>query len=201
MEALPRRSFFCSKEECQLDKKKIEQAVTMIIEAIGENPDREGLVETPARVARMYEEVFQGLEQSPEVHLSKSFEIIDDNMVLVKDIEFYSMCEHHFLPFYGKCHIAYVPDGRVAGLSKLCRTVDVFAKRPQLQERLTLQVAQAMDEYLGCKGVLVVMEATHMCMSMRGVQKHNAMTMTSCALGIMDQDQTLKDEAYRLMDL
>ena len=126
-----------------MDKEKIEQAVSMIIEAIGENPNREGLLETPQRVARMYEEIFSGLNQDAKVHLSKSFEIVDDNMVIEKDIPFYSMCEHHLLPFWGKVNIAYIPDKRVAGLSKLARTVDVYSKKPQLQERLNIEIADA----------------------------------------------------------
>ena len=123
-----------------MDKQKIEEAVEMIIEAIGEDKNREGLIETPARVARMYEEVFAGIGKTAEEHLSKTFEITEDNIVVVKDIEFYSMCEHHFLPFYGKAHIAYIPDQKVAGLSKLARTVETYAKKPQLQERLSICV-------------------------------------------------------------
>ena len=148
-----------------MDKEKIEQAVSMIIEAIGEDPNREGLLETPQRVARMYEEIFSGLNQNAKVHLSKSFEIVDDNMVIEKDIPFYSMCEHHLLPFWGKVNIAYIPDKRVAGLSKLARTVDVYSKKPQLQERLNIEIADALMEYLNCKGCLVTIEAEHMCMN------------------------------------
>lgn len=182
-----------------MDSKKIEDAVRLIIEAVGEDQTREGLEETPARVARMYQEVFSGLGQTAEVHLSKSFEIVDDNMVIEKDITFTSMCEHHFLPFYGKAHIAYVPNGRVAGLSKLARTVDVYSKKPQIQERLTMEVADALMTYLDAKGALVVIEAEHMCMTMRGVKKPGTATVTSVARGQLETDKTLKNEAYRLM--
>ncbi len=184
-----------------MDKKKIEQAVSMIIEAVGEDPNREGLLETPQRVARMYEEIFAGIGQDASKHLAKTFEYVNDNIVVVKDIEFFSMCEHHFLPVHGKAHIAYVPSGRVAGLSKLARTVETYAKRPQLQERLNLQVAQAMMDYLKAKGVLVVIEAEHMCMTMRGVKKPGSMTVTSVALGEMEKDLKLRDEAYRLIGM
>ena len=184
-----------------MDKEKIEQAVSMIIEAIGENPNREGLLETPQRVARMYEEIFSGLNQDAKVHLSKSFEIVDDNMVIEKDIPFYSMCEHHLLPFWGKVNIAYIPDKRVAGLSKLARTVDVYSKKPQLQERLNIEIADALMKYLNCKGCLVIIEAEHMCMNMRGVKKPGTSTMTSVARGAFEEDLDLKNEAYRLMGL
>lgn len=182
-----------------MDKEKIKQAVALIIEAIGEDSSREGLVETPDRIARMYEEIFAGLGKEADVHLNKTFEIVDDNMVVVKDIPFYSMCEHHFLPFYGKAHIAYIPNKRVAGLSKLARTVEVYAKRPQLQERLTMQVADAIYNYLDSRGCLVVVEAEHLCMNMRGIKKPGSMTVTSVSRGIIDDDINLKNEAFRLM--
>lgn len=182
-----------------MDTQKIEEAVRLIIEAVGEDKGREGLLETPARVARMYAEVFSGLGQTAEEHLSKSFEIVDDKMVIEKDITFTSMCEHHFLPFYGKAHIAYVPQGRVAGLSKLARTVEVYAKKPQIQERLTMEVADALMTYLDAKGALVVIEAEHMCMSMRGVKKPGTVTVTSVSRGQLETDKDLKNEAYRLM--
>ena len=178
-----------------MDKEKIEQAVSMIIEAIGENPNREGLLETPQRVARMYEEIFSGLNQDAKTHLSKSFEIVDDNMVIEKDIPFY------LLPFWGKVNIAYIPNKRVAGLSKLARTVDVYSKKPQLQERLNIEIADALMEYLNCKGCLVTIEAEHMCMNMRGVKKPGTSTMTSVARGAFEEDLDLKNEAYRLMGL
>lgn len=188
-------------ENKKIDKKKIEEAVNMILEAIGEDTSREGLLETPQRVARMYEEVFAGLGENAKTHLSKSFEIVDDNMVVEKDITFHSMCEHHLLPFWGKVHIAYIPNGRVAGLSKLARTVDVYSKKPQLQERLNLEVAEAIMEYLGAKGVLVVVEAEHMCMNMRGIKKPGTSTVTSVARGVLEEDKELKNEAYRMMGL
>ncbi|WP_455257332.1 GTP cyclohydrolase I FolE [Peptoniphilus asaccharolyticus] len=184
-----------------MDKNKIEKAVTMILEAIGEDPTREGLVETPQRVARMYEEIFSGLNQTAEKHLSKTFELVEKNMVIEKDIPFYSMCEHHLLPFWGKAHIAYIPNGRVAGLSKLARTVELYAKKPQLQERLTMEIADALMEFLSSEGALVVVEAEHMCMNMRGVKKPGTSTMTSVARGKFETDLNLKNEAYRLMGL
>lgn len=183
-----------------MDKEKLKKAAELIIEAIGEDKNREGLLETPDRIARMYEEIFAGINQTAEKHLSKTFEVVDDNMVVVKDIPFYSMCEHHFLPFFGKAHIAYLPNKRVAGLSKLARTVETYAKRPQLQERLNLQVAEAMMEYLKPRGVLVVVEAEHMCMNMRGVKKPGSKTVTSVAKGILETDEKLKQEAYRLIE-
>ena len=185
----------------EMDTQKIEAAVKMIIEAVGEDVNREGLQETPARVARMYQEIFSGLGQTAEEHLSKSFEIIDDNMVVEKDIFFHTMCEHHFLPFYGRAHIAYIPDGRVAGLSKLARTVEVYSKKPQIQERLNIEVADALMEYLGAKGAFVVIEAEHMCMSMRGVRKPGTATLTTVARGVFETDKDLRDQAYRLMGL
>ena len=184
-----------------MDKNKIETAVTMILEAIGEDPTREGLVETPQRVARMYEEIFGGINQTAEKHLSKTFELVDKNMVIEKDIPFYSMCEHHLLPFWGKAHIAYIPNGRVAGLSKLARTVELYTKKPQLQERLTMEIADALMEFLSSEGALVVIEAEHMCMNMRGVKKPGTSTMTSVARGKFETDLNLKNEAYRLMGL
>ncbi|MDD7045001.1 MAG: GTP cyclohydrolase I FolE [Peptoniphilaceae bacterium] len=179
-----------------MDREKIEKAVSMIIDAIGENPNREGLIETPQRVAKMYEEIFQGLDQDPKEHLAKTFELVSETMVAENDIPFFSMCEHHLLPFWGKCSIAYVPNGRVAGLSKLARTVDVFAKRPQLQERITLQVAKAIMDDLSAKGVVVVTDAEHMCMNMRGVKKPGTYTRSVVSLGDID-----KDDAFKMMGL
>ena len=171
-----------------MDTKKIEEAVKMIIEAVGEDENREGLQETPTRIAKMYQELIAGLGQTAEEHLSKSFEIF-----------FHSMCEHHFLPFYGKVHIAYIPNGRVAGLSKLARTVEVYAKKPQIQERLTVEIADALMEYLGAQGALVWVEAEHMCMNMRGVRKPGTATVTTAARGLLATDKDLKNEAYKLM--
>lgn len=184
-----------------MNTEKIQEAVKMIIEAVGEDPNREGLQETPARIARMYEEIFSGLGQTAEEHLSKSFEILDDNMVVEKDIFFHTMCEHHFLPFYGKAHIAYIPDGRVAGLSKLARTVEVYAKKPQIQERLNIEIAEALMDYLGAKGAMVVIEAEHLCMNMRGVRKPGTSTVTSVSRGAFEEDKDLRDQAYRLMGM
>ncbi|MEG0379352.1 MAG: GTP cyclohydrolase I FolE, partial [Eubacterium sp.] len=161
-----------------MDKNKIKEAITILIEAIGEDPKREGLIETPERISRMYEEIFSGLGQTAEEHLSKSFTIDSDNIVIERDIPFYSMCEHHFLPFYGKVHIAYIPNGQVAGLSKLVRTVDVYAKKPQLQEKLTEEIGQAIMQYLHAKGVMVIIEAEHLCMNMRGVKRPGTKTVT-----------------------
>ena len=182
-----------------MDTKKIQEAVKMIIDAVGEDGSREGLQETPERIAKMYQEIFAGLNQTAEVHLSKSFEIVDNNMVVEKDIFFHSMCEHHFLPFYGKVHIAYIPNGRVAGLSKLARTVEVYAKKPQIQERLTVEIADALMEYLGAQGALVWVEAEHMCMILRGVRKPGTATVTTAARGLFETDKDLKNEAYKLM--
>lgn len=182
-----------------MDKEKIEKAIKMIIEAVGEDHNREGLVETPKRIAKMYEEIFSGLGETAKDHLSKSFEIVDDNMVVEKDINFYSMCEHHFLPFFGKVHIAYLPNGRVAGLSKLARTVEVYAKKPQLQERLNIEIVDALMEYLNAKGAMVVIEAEHLCMSMRGVKKPGTKTVTCVARGLFEENESLKNEAYRFM--
>ena len=168
-----------------MDKQRIEAAVREILIAIGEDPDREGLVETPSRVARMYEEIFGGLEDDPTRHL-KLFDESSEEMVVVRDIPLYSMCEHHLIPFLGKAHIAYIPsDGRVIGLSKLARIVDCFARRPQLQERLTSQVADFLYENLQPMGVAVVIEAEHLCMTMRGARASGAKTMTSALRGTM----------------
>lgn len=182
-----------------VDEAKIIEAVKMMLEAIGEDPEREGLIETPERIARMYSEIFSGLSESPEEHLNKTFTIEQNDIVLEKDIQFYSMCEHHFLPFYGKVHIAYIPNGKVAGLSKLARTVEVFAKRPQLQERMTSQIANSLMEYLDAKGAVVVVEAEHMCMAMRGIKKPGSKTVTSAARGVFLNDSKLKDEVYKMI--
>ena len=171
-----------------MDKEKIKEGVRLILEGVGEDTAREGLIETPDRIARMYEEIFAGIDKDRiDVNdpdsivrdiLSKTFEAKEGQFILEKDITFYSMCEHHLLPFYGKAHIAYISSGRVAGLSKLARTVEEYAKRPQLQERLTAQIADAIMEYLHAEGVMVVIEAEHMCMTMRGVKKPGSSTMT-----------------------
>ncbi len=179
-----------------MDQEKIQQAVTLLLEGIGEDPTREGLKETPARVARMYEEICGGLTQDAAQHLHKTFETKSGELVLEKNITFYSLCEHHLLPFYGKAHIAYVPDGKVVGLSKLARTVEVYARRPQLQEQMTAQIADAVMEHLKPKGVMVCLEAEHMCMTMRGVQKPGTQTVTTAFRGVFETDESLKQAVY-----
>lgn len=182
-----------------MDKQRIEAAVREILIAIGEDPDREGLAETPSRVARMYEEIFGGLEDDPTCHL-KLFDESSEEMVVVRDIPLYSMCEHHLIPFLGKAHIAYIPsDGRVIGLSKLARIVDCFARRPQLQERLTSQVADFLYENLQPMGVAVVIEAEHLCMTMRGARASGAKTMTSALRGTMRSNAKTRAEAMSLL--
>ncbi len=182
-----------------VDQAKIREAVKMIIEAIGEDPNREGLVDTPDRIARMYEEIFLGLKEDARVHLSKIFTVDNSDIVIEKDIPFYSMCEHHFLPFYGKVHIAYIPTGKVVGLSKLARTVDVFAKRPQLQERMTSDIAEALIKSLEPEGVLVVVEAEHLCMNMRGIKKQGSKTKTMAARGSIAEDKEIRKEILQLI--
>lgn len=182
-----------------VDREKVQAAVRLLLEGIGEDPDREGLIETPDRVARMYEELNGGMDQDPAVHLSKVFQVDNNEMVVEKDIPFYSLCEHHLLPFFGKVHLAYIPDGKVAGLSKLARTVEVFARRLQLQERLTAQIADALVEDLSAKGAVVMIEAEHMCMSMRGVSKPGTQTATLVKRGAFETDSRLVDDFFRLV--
>lgn len=183
-----------------MDKPKIGQAVRMILEAIGEDPDREGLRGTPARVAEMYEEILAGLEKDPAEELSVYFDEEHEEMVLVKDIPVYSICEHHLVPFFGKAHVVYLPrKGRLTGLSKLARVVDVAAKRPQLQERLTSQVADLIEERLNPHGVMVVIEAEHMCMTMRGIKKPGSMTVTSAVRGLFRKSSKTRAEALALI--
>ena len=176
----------------EFDHERAEAAVRELLYAVGEDPDREGLRDTPARVARAYAELTQGLHQTPEEVLSTTFDIGHDEMVLVRDIEMWSMCEHHLVPFFGVAHVAYIPNenGKITGLSKLARTVDVFAKRPQVQERLTTQVADAIVRILEPRGVIVVVEAEHLCMTMRGVRKAGARTITSAVRGMMHRPAT-----------
>jgi GTP cyclohydrolase I len=166
-----------------VDQDRIKRAVREILLAVGEDPDREGLLETPDRVARMYAEIFSGLHADPATHLQKTFTQKHDEMVLVKDIAFASCCEHHLLPFTGKAHVAYLPNGRIVGLSKLARVVDAVAKRPQVQERMTEQIADLLMTHLKARGVGVIIEADHSCMSIRGVRKPGAMTITSSMRG------------------
>lgn len=183
-----------------MDRDRLENAVREILIAIGEDPDREGLKETPQRVARMYEEVFQGLENSPEQFLKIFNDEHNEEMVVVRDIPMYSMCEHHLLPFVGKAHIVYIPkDGRVIGLSKLARIVDNFARRPQIQERLTSQIADFLMENLDPLGVAVVIEAEHLCMTMRGARAAGAKTKTSALRGSMRSDARTRAEAMSLI--
>ena len=183
-----------------VDIGRIEAAVVEILEAIGENPRRDGLLKTPSRVARMYAEVFSGLREDPVHHLEVQFEADHDEMVLVRDIPFYSMCEHHLLPFVGKAHVAYVPgeSGKITGLSKLARLVEAYARRPQVQERLTSQVADKLVQVLEPRGALVVIEAEHQCMSMRGVQKPGTLTITSAVRGLFLSEAT-RSEALQLI--
>ena len=183
------------------DHAKIEQAVRMILEAIGEDPDRPGIVETPARVARAYDEIFAGLLIDPADVISVTFDEAHDEMVMMRDIPFHSMCEHHLVPFMGEAHVAYLPgkEGRITGLSKLARLVDVCAKRPGLQERMTTQIADALERALEPRGVLVVIEARHLCMEMRGIRKPGAATVTSTVRGIFREDEKTRAEAMALL--
>ena len=184
----------------EIDQPRIAAAVREILEAIGEDPDRDGLVDTPKRVAKAYAEFFAGLHQKAADHLSTTFDIEHDEMVLVKDIPFYSTCEHHLVPFYGSAHIGYIPGkgGKVTGLSKLARLVEVYARRPQVQERLTTQIVDALVEHLSPSGAIVVVECEHMCMSMRGVQKPGAKTVTSAVRGQLRETAT-RAEAMSLI--
>ena len=184
-----------------MDAQKIEQGVRLILEGVGEDPDREGLRETPARVARMYEEVFAGLTQDPATHFKTLFDEGHQEMVVVKDIPFYSMCEHHLVPFFGVAHIAYIPNenGKVCGLSKLARLLEVFAKRPQVQERLTSQVADTLVEQLNPRGVIVVIEAEHMCMTMRGIKKPGSKTVSVVTRGAFKDDERLQNMFFRMI--
>lgn len=184
-----------------VDQQKVEAAIRLLLEGIGEDPSREGLVETPARVARMYaEQLVAGMDQDGSEHLSKTFAVGSDDLVIERDITFYSLCEHHMLPFYGKAAIGYVPCGRVAGLSKLARTVEVFARRLQLQEQLTAQVADALMEFLAPKGVIVLLEAEHMCMTMRGVEKPGAKTVTLARRGVFETDPALEQRFFNMLE-
>ena len=186
----------------QIDQPRIAAAVREILAAIGEDPDREGLVETPNRVARMYAEVCAGLHEDPVTYLKTTFQVGHDEMVMVRDIPLYSLCEHHLIPFLGTANVAYIPSGsgQVTGLSKLARLVDGYAKRPQVQERLTTQIAEAIEGALEPRGVLVVIEAEHLCMSMRGVRKPGTTTVTSSVTGIFRDNVATRAEAMRFLD-
>lgn len=183
-----------------MDREKIIKGVRLIIEGIGEDPERPGLMRTPERIAEMYEEIFSGLKSSPEEILKPMEGERHDEMVLLKDIPFYSVCEHHFLPFAGKAHIAYIPEGgRIVGISSLARALEVFAKRPQVQERLTAQLADLIMEKLRPKGCMVIIDAEHLCMSMRGIKKPGSRTVTSAVRGIFRSKQSTRDEMLELI--
>lgn len=182
-----------------IDEKKIEEAVKLFLEGIGEDVNREGLLETPKRISSMCQELFAGIGQDAEEHLSRTFTAMNNEIVLEKDIQFYSVCEHHFLPFYGKVHIAYVPDGKVVGLSKLARTVEVYARRAQIQEQMTAQIADDIMKHLEPKGVMVMIEAEHMCMTMRGIKKPGTQTVTFVARGMFQKEQELKNTFFQLV--
>lgn len=182
-----------------MDQKKIEEAVKLLLEGIGEDVNREGLIDTPKRIATMCEEIFGGLNIDAGEYLLKTFTASSNEMVIEKDIPFYSVCEHHLLPFYGKAHIAYIPDGKVVGLSKLARTVEIYAKRPQIQEQMTAQIADDIMKYLKPKGVVVYLEAEHMCMTMRGVRKPGAKTITYVTRGDFKNDNDLKNNFFQLI--
>ncbi|MCH5275305.1 MAG: GTP cyclohydrolase I FolE [Lachnospiraceae bacterium] len=182
-----------------MDKEKIEAGVRLILEGIGEDGSREGLLETPERVARMYEEIFGGMQEEAGIHLQKTFTVENSEMVLEKNIFFYSTCEHHLMPFYGQVHIAYIPDGKVVGLSKLARTVEVYARRLQLQEQMTEQIADAVMTHLAPKGVMVMVEAEHMCMTMRGIKKPGSKTVTLAKRGAFAEAPKLQEQFFQLL--
>ena len=184
-----------------IDHEKVEQAVRLLLEGIGEDVNREGLIDTPDRIARMYEEIYGGMEEDAATHLSRTFTVDSSEMVVEKDITFYSMCEHHMLPFFGKAHVAYIPDGEVVGLSKIARTVEVFARRLQLQEQLTAQIADAFMDNLHPQGVMVMIEAEHLCMTMRGIKKPGAQTVTTVTRGVFDNNKELQDTFYQMVRL
>ena len=182
-----------------INQEKIAVAVRMILEAIGEDPEREGLRDTAKRVAKMYADLFQGLYENPRDHLNVLFDEQHDEMVFVKDVPFYSMCEHHLLPFQGKAHVAYIPRGKVVGLSKIVRVVEAFARRPQVQERLTSQIADLLMDALDAQGVAVVIEASHTCMTMRGVKKPGSSVVTSAMRGVFKDEQATRSEFMSLV--
>lgn len=192
--------WYSSKVEWTLDLPRIEKAVREILAAVGEDPDREGLKETPSRVARMYQEMFRGLNADPRIHLKKVFSQKYDEIVLIKDISFESVCEHHLLPFFGKCHIAYLPNGKVVGLSKIPRLVEDVTHRPQIQEGITAQIADLMMAELDARGVAVVVEAEHTCMTIRGVRKPGSLCVTSAMRGIFKDNATTRAELMALLN-
>lgn len=182
-----------------VNKDKIIAGVKLLLEGIGEDVDREGLQETPERIARMYEEIYSGMEEDAGIHLTKTFTAENNEMIIERDIVFYSTCEHHLMPFYGKAHIAYIPDGKVAGISKLARTVEVYAKRLQIQEKMTAEIADAIMKHLKPKGVMVLVEAEHLCMTMRGVKKPGSKTITMVTRGAFAQDEKLQNTFFKLI--
>lgn len=182
-----------------VDLDRIAAAVREILFAVGEDPDREGLLDTPVRVARMYAEVFSGLGEDPRDHLTTVFTQEYDELVVLRDIPFHSMCEHHLLPFAGHAHVAYLPDGKIVGISKLARVVEGYARRPQVQERMTIQIADALTEVLGAKGVAVILKATHLCMTCRGVKKPGTMMVTSALRGRCKADARTRGEVMMLL--
>ena len=189
-----------NEQKNKVNRPQIEEAIRLLLDAVGEDPNREGLLDTPKRVAKMYEEMFEGLHVDPKEYFKTVFNEDHEELVFVKDISFYSMCEHHLVPFYGKAHVAYLPkDGKVTGLSKLARAVETTAKRPQLQERITSTVVDAIMEMLTPHGAMVIVEAEHMCMTMRGVKKPGAMTITTAARGIFETDAVRRNEVFSLM--
>ncbi len=182
-----------------VDQTKIEEAVRMLLEGIGEDVAREGLRETPDRIARMYGEIFAGMDEDAGEHLSKTFAVASNEIVVVKDITFYSICEHHLMPFYGKAHIAYLPDGKVVGLSKLARTVEVYARRPQIQEQMTIQIVEAIMEHLKPQGAMVMLEAEHLCMTMRGVEKPGSRTVTMASRGCFQEETKWQELFFQMI--
>lgn len=183
-----------------VDKQKVEQAIRLLLEGIGEDITREGLIDTPDRIARMCEEIYGGLDQEADHHLLKQFPVENNEIVLEKNITFYSMCEHHLMPFYGRAHVAYIPDGKVVGLSKLARTVEVYARRLQIQERMTAQIADDIMKYLAPQGVMVMLEAEHMCMTMRGIKKPGSQTVTMVTRGVFAENKELQDRFLQLVN-
>ena len=182
-----------------INEEKIKEGIKLLIEGMGEEGSREGLLETPDRIARMYNELFAGYEMDPKEILSRRFTVENSEMVIEKDITFYSMCEHHMLPFYGKVHIAYIPNGEVVGISKLARIVEVYARRLQIQEKMTSQIADAINEHIAPKGVMVVVEAEHMCMSMRGIKKPGSITQTVATRGAFAENDRLQNKFFKVL--
>ena len=189
-----------NENDFKVDHPRIERAVREILAAVGEDPDREGLLETPGRVARMYAEMFSGLRRDPRIHMQKVFTEKYDEVVLIKDITFCSMCEHHLLPFSGRAHVGYLPDGKVVGLSKLARVVEEVSRRPQVQERMTEHIADVIEQELGARGVAVVLEASHSCMSIRGIRKPGSMCMTSSMRGVFRDNLSSRAEILGLIN-